>query len=65
MTTQLWRTPSGRLHRMRRCSGGARHDNTTSVTLTDAELRDVPMTSLCRCAWHSREKAAQRQKDNP
>jgi hypothetical protein len=63
-TTTLWRTPSGRLHRMRYCSSGAHPRNTTRVQLADAELAPLeygaPDTRLCRCALRVRDQARQR-----
>jgi hypothetical protein len=56
--TTLWRTPSGRLHGMRSCSGGATPRNTTRSLLTDEQLAAFP--ELCRCAWGRRDKARAR-----
>lgn len=62
MSTTLWRTPSGRLHWMRDCSGGATRRNTTKVVLTDEALAPLqrPADNICRCAWGVRDKARER-----
>lgn len=60
MSTTLYRTPSGRLHHLVPCSGGARKSNVTKVVLTDEELLTVPIGLRCRCAWRSFELARER-----
>jgi hypothetical protein len=60
MATELWRAPSGRLHHMRVCSGGAAKSKMTRVSMSDEEILAVEVGALCRCAWRSFQLARER-----
>jgi hypothetical protein len=63
MTTTLWRSPSGRLHHQRHCSGGAGRRN-RKVTVPDDQLAPLEYGGmggkLCACAIGVRDKARAR-----
>jgi hypothetical protein len=63
----FWRSPSGRIHSLRSCSGGAPVNRMRKVQLTRAEfdartLHGPIDSSRCRCAtWSERREAAYRE----
>ena len=64
METNWYRSPSGRLHTLKTCSGGAPADRMRRVpapTVRDLILmmNEPGRPGICRCAWNS----AQRQMD--
>jgi hypothetical protein len=65
-TTELWRSPSGRLHHQRHCSGGSGYRN-VKVRMPDRELAALELVKvgplaphICRCAQGVRDKARAR-----
>jgi hypothetical protein len=63
MTTHLWRSPSGRYHHQKMCSGGAGRRN-KRAHLSDKTLAALEYAGtngrLCRCAIGVRDKARAR-----
>lgn len=57
-TRSFWKAPSGRLHQMKNCSGGAR-DRNVAVAVTKDEFVDAdrcPCTRFVFAEWISAKK---------
>ncbi len=45
----LWKSPSGRLHRFRRCSGAGPVKRVLPVRITEAAFWELPAPKRCPC----------------
>jgi hypothetical protein len=53
----VFRAPSGRLHSLKGCTGGAGTKRMRKWSMSATKLAGWPDDQLCRCAWHKRDKA--------
>ena len=65
---EFWQSPSGRLHTLKHCSGGAPANRMKKVAAPVAAdlvhmLYEPGRPQLCRCAWPSAQRIVQENEE--